>query len=191
MIEKLLKNSFDKYYEIPIEFWKTIAEKGLVKSYNKEEVIKEHDTSEKYLNFIIKGSCGILLWNKNNFVCTDIILENDFVCDYLSFLTNEPTPYEVITFEPSEIFQISRTNLISIADNNKFGDKFWRYANQVLYIEKNLQYLQVLKFTASETYKEIQKVQPEILNRIPQKYIASFLNITPQSLSRIRGITKS
>lgn len=190
MNAEVLKSVFDKYYEFPISFWKSFTELCSIKIFEKEQTIKKHNEIEDNLYFILEGSCGILLWNENNFICTDIVLENDFICDYLSFLTIKPSPLEVITFEKSKLLQISHSKLISFTNQNEFGDKFWRYANQALYEYKCLQYIQALTSSASEIYNRIQDYQPDILNRIPQKYIASYLSITPQSLSRIRRGSK-
>jgi len=183
---EILKSAFDKYYELPLDFWQYIFEIGTLLEVEKEATLKEPNSIDNYLYFILKSSAGILLWNNNNFKCTDIVLDNDYICDYLSVLTSEPTPFQIITFEKSTLLKIPKTKFIAFTEKSKYGDKFWRYAIQALYIEKNLQYIQLLNSKASDIYDKCQAFQPGILNRIPQKYIASYLGITPQSLSRIR-----
>jgi CRP-like cAMP-binding protein len=187
MNPELLKTSFDKYYELPLDFWASIAGLGVSIEVDKETTLKEPNAIENSLYFILRGSAGILLWNNNNFKCTDIVLDNDFICDYLSILTSEPTPFQIITFEKSTLIKIPKSKFISFTEKSEYGDKFWRYAIKALYIEKNLQYIQLLTNTASDIYSKFQAFQPDILNRIPQKYIASYLGVTPQSLSRIRS----
>lgn len=186
MTADLLKNSFDKYYNFPLSFWVDIEREGEIISVGKEEVLKSRDKTENYLYFIIKGSTGILLWNKNNFVCTDLILEGDFCCDYFSFITRQPTPYEVLVFEKSQLFKISYQKLTCVINSTEFEDKFWRYSASALYVEKNLQFMQSITKSAAEIYNLLSANHPDLIKRIPQKYIASFLGITPQSLSRIR-----
>lgn len=169
MNPQTLKTSFDKYYKLPLDFWASIAGLGVTIEVDKETTLKEPNAIEKSLYFILKGSAGILLWNNNNFKCTDIVLDNDFICDYLSFLSNEPTPFQVVTFEKSTLLKIPKSKFLSVTENTSEGDKFWRYAIQALYIEKNLQYIQLLTNTASDIYDKFLTFQPEILNRIPQK----------------------
>jgi signal-transduction protein with cAMP-binding, CBS, and nucleotidyltransferase domain len=187
MIVLALKEAFDKYFPLPLEFWGEFVQAGEIVQYNKDEVLKEVNKVENYLHFILEGCGGILLWNKNNFICTDLIFEADFFCDYYSFLTRQSTPYEVLTFEKTNTFRIAYNDLNSITNKSPWGDKFWRYANQALYVDKHMQYIQAFSKTAGEIYGLILEHQPEILQRVPQKYIASFLGITPQSLSRIRN----
>ena len=186
MTAKLLKQAFDYYYQFPLSVWESIADLGEVISLNKEQVIKKAGRTENYLYLIIEGSGGIVLWNKNNFICVDMLFEGEFLCDYLSFLTREPTPYEVLTFEPTRAFKISYHNFEQFTSKSEYGDKIWRYANQALYVDKHYQQLQLLTLTALERYELMLRHQPFIIQRIPQKYIASYLGVTPQSLSRIR-----
>lgn len=186
MTAKDLKTSFDKYVSLPIEFWESIVDLGEIITVERETAIKEPYQIENYLCFILKGSGGILLWNKNNFVCTDMVLDQDFLCDYLSFITRRETPYEVITFEKSSLFRISYASLSAFLNKSEYGDLFWRYSTEALYIDKHLQLIQLVTQTAENIYRLMIEHQPDIVQRIPQKYIASYLGITPQSLSRIR-----
>ena len=190
MTGDLLKNAFDRYFSIPLSFWNSIAELGEVVTIDKEKIIKGVNKTEHYLYLIIQGSGGILLWNKSNYVCTDLVLTGEFFCDYYSFITQKPTPYEVLTFEKSILFRISYLKLTAFTNENEHGDKFWRFATQALFIDKHNQFIQSFTSKAVDIYRLILQYQPELLNRIPQKYIASFLRITPQSLSRIRRTNK-
>jgi CRP-like cAMP-binding protein len=115
-----------------------------------------------------------------------MLLDGEFFGDYLSFILRKPTPYEVRTFERSELFRISRQAFEKFTAESKWGDKLWRYANQALYLDKSFQQLDLLTLTAADRYAIMLKQQPFIIQRVPQKYIASYLGITPQSLSRIR-----
>ncbi len=187
MIAGQLKKAFDQFHSFPLSFWKSVSELGEVIEVKKETTIKKPGETENHFYLIIKGSGGVLLWNKSNFICTDFCIEGEFFCDYLSYITRQPTPYEVLTFEDSTLFRISYSNLTTFLDKHEYGDKLWRYSVQALYVDKHLQHIQSFSMTASEIYRLILKHQPDLIQRIPQKYIASYLGITPQSLSRIRS----
>lgn len=184
--EEIIKQAFDPYFNVPLELWKSFTDLGEVITTEKDQIVKTTGTTEKYLYFILKGSGGILLWNNNNFVCIDLCYENEFFGDYMSFLDQQSTPLEVITFEPSELFRISKENFFKLSNNNPFGDKICRFASEALFIHKQKQQIDILTKTATERYMELQTLQSNIIQRTPQKYIASYLGITPQSLSRIR-----
>jgi CRP-like cAMP-binding protein len=93
---------------------------------------------------------------------------------------------EVVTFEQTELFRISKTNFDKLS-TTQLGDKICRFAAEGLFIHKQQQQIDILTKTAKERYMEIQQQYASMLQRTPQKFIASYLGITPQSLSRIRS----
>ncbi|MGL5888238.1 MAG: Crp/Fnr family transcriptional regulator, partial [Bacteroidia bacterium] len=66
------------------------------------------------------------------------------------------------------------------------GVQIGRIAAESLYIHKQNQQIELLTLTAEERYKQLLQKQPEIIKRTPSKHIASYLGVTPESLSRIR-----
>lgn len=184
-IAYLLKTAFDPYFEAPLNVWESFADHGTEKWIEKDSVIKASHTTEKFLHFILKGSGGIFLWNNNNYVCTDLCFEHEFFGDYLSFLNRQPSPLEVIAFEPTHLLSISADNFERLSQT-EIGSKLRRMAAEGLYIHKQQQQIDMLTKTAGERYTELLERVPEIHRRVPQKFIASYLGITPQSLSRIR-----
>lgn len=186
-VNEIIKQNFDPYFEAPLEAWKSFTDLGEVISTAKNQILKINNTTEKYLSFILKGSGGILIWKDTNFVCIDLCYEGDFFGDYMSFLIQQPSPLEVVTFESSEIFRISHSEFIKLSFNTEFGDKICRFAAEGLLIHKQDQQINLLIKSVAQRYEELLKKQPNISLRTPQKHIASYLGITPQSLSRIRS----
>ncbi len=185
-IAERIKQAFDPYFDAPIEAWKSFTDLGEVVTTTKGQIIKDTGKTEKYLSFILKGSGGVLLWNNNNFVCIDLCYDQEFFGDYMSFLIQQPTALEVITFEPTELFRISKPDFDKLTVNTDYGNKICRFASEALFVHKQIQQIDLITKTATERYQELQTKQPNIIQRTPQKYIASYLGITPQSLSRIR-----
>ena len=185
MLAEILKKSFDKYINAPIEAWKEFAELCEPISFKREQIIKPQGTSEKYFYFIIKGSAGIFLWKENNFVCLDFAFENNACCDYMSLLTGEPTVLEVVALEKSDMVRISRDNFHRLGSKS-IGRIIMQKTAEASFIDKQQQQIELLTKTAEERYKLLQTKFPQIEQRIAQKHIASYLGITPQSLSRIR-----
>lgn len=186
MIANFLKQVFDPFTDLNIQVWENFEKLGEVKTFKKETVLKAQNTREKYLNIIIEGSGGNLIWKKNNFVCIDIAFENDFLNDYMSFTLQKPTPIEVRLFEDTTIFRISHFNFQQTFAAGNYGEKVTRLAAESSYIAKQQQQIDLLTKTAKERYLELLKNKKGI-ERTPLKYLASYLGITPQSLSRIRS----
>ena len=185
MIAEQLKKFFDPFVCLNIQVWENFEKLGEVQNFSKETVLKASNTKERYLNIIIKGSGGSLIWNKNNFVCIDIAFENEFLFDYMSFTLQKATPIEVILFEDATIFRISHLNFQQTLVTGNYGEKITRLVAESSFIEKQQQQIDLLTKTAKERYLEQLQTRKGI-ERTPLKYLASYLGITPQSLSRIR-----
>ncbi len=184
-LAEIFKNTFDPFFNAPIQIWETFAESGQVIETTKNEVIKKYNEREKYFYFILKGSGGIMLFQNNNYLCIDLCYEGDFFGDYFSFISNQATELEVICFEPSTLFRIDKQNFEQLS-KTEYGQRICQIASESLYIHKQTQQLELLSKTAEQRYLVMFEKQPNIIQRTPNKYIASYLGITPESFSRIR-----
>ena len=184
-LAEIFKEAFDPYLNAPLPIWEVFAKQGETIQTQKNEVIKEYGNREKYFYFILKGSGGIMLYQNNNYLCIDLCYDGDFFGDYLSFLTDQKTDLEVICFEPCILFKISRHNFQELAKTD-YGRVICQAASDSLFIHKQTQQLELLSKTAEQRYVEMLEKQPNIIQRTPNKYIASYLGITPESFSRIR-----
>lgn len=184
-LAEIFKTAFDPYLNAPLDIWETFSEHGEIVQTQKNQVIKNYGDREKYFYFIIQGSGGIMLYQSNNYLCIDLCYDGDFFGDYMSFLTHQKTDLEVICFEACTLFRISRANFQALTEN-EYGRLICQSASESLFIHKQTQQLELLSKTAEQRYIDMLEKQPNIIQRTPNKYIASYLGITPESFSRIR-----
>lgn len=187
MNEHKLKRSFDKYFDAPIEVWKSFTDLCEEVEFKKNEVIKANGKTEKNAYFILEGICGVFLWKENNFVCLDLAMENNFFADHMSLITEQPSPLETMALEKTIALKISTENIAKLK-KSPFGNILFLLGAENSFVEKQQQQIDLLTKTAEQRYAELMKKEPEIIERIAQKHIASYLGITTQSLSRIRNI---
>lgn len=184
-LAEILKKSFDKYYDAPIGAWERFASLCEVVEFKKNEVIKQSHAVAKYGFFLLEGSVGSFVWKENNFICTDLFLEFTFFGDDMSLFSGKPSPLEIISLEQIKVLRISKAN-IEILKKTPIGSMLYLAGEQSTNSEKLNQQIESMTLTAEERYSNLMKNNPELLQRISQKHIASYLGITPQSLSRIR-----
>jgi cAMP-binding proteins - catabolite gene activator and regulatory subunit of cAMP-dependent protein kinases len=112
--------------------------------------------------------------------------ENWFISDRESTFFNLPSNYFIQALENSTITQIDEDFIIQLSQQNKsfveFNNKLLH--NHIRHLQKRINLL--LSATAEERYLAFIKIYPDILLRVPQTMVASYLGITPESLSRIR-----
>ncbi|MCU0384561.1 MAG: Crp/Fnr family transcriptional regulator [Flavihumibacter sp.] len=185
-IEDIIKRVFEPYINIPFEEWNLFFKLGDVIVTKKNEIIKIAGSTEKYLYFILQGSGGVLLWNNNKFVCTDLCYEGELLGDFMSFFLQKPSLLEVVTLESTELFRISKENFNKLVCDVDYGDKFSRFTLEALFVQKQMQQIEMITKTATDRYFDLLTKKPDMIYRTPQKYIASYLGISTQSLSRIR-----
>lgn len=185
-LSEIFKAAFDPYFNAPIQIWETFAQSGETVETAKNEVIKKYGDKEKYLYFILKGSGGIMLFQNDRYLCIDLCYEGDFFGDYFSILTNQQTNLEVICFEPSQLFRIKKQNFDRLT-KTEYGRIICQAVSDSLFIHKQLQQIDLLTKTAEQRYKEILDKRPGMVQHTPGKYVASYLGITPESLSRIKS----
>ena len=185
MLAEILKKSFDKYYKAPIETWENFVALCQVIECNKNEVIKAAHTTARYGYFLLEGSVGLFVWKEYNSICTDLFLENNFFADDISLFSEKPSPIEIISLEKSKMLRISKSNIDAI-QKTPIGSILFFEGEKNTNIDKQKMQIDSMTLTAEERYDKLIKENPELLQRIAQKHIASYLGITPQSLSRIR-----
>ena len=185
MFEYKLKEAFDPYYKAPVETWKTFADLCEEVSYKKNQKIKETNKVARYGYFLLEGAVGTFVWKKNNYACLNLFLEYSFFGDDLSLTSGRPSPLEIVALENSSILRISKSNIEALK-KKPIGSILFMVGEQNDNAKNQKKQIDLMTKTAEERYLDIIKNQPELLKRIPQKHIASYLGITTQSLSRIR-----
>jgi CRP-like cAMP-binding protein len=113
--------------------------------------------------------------------------EGDFVCDYESFLPQKASNKNIQVLEDSSLYTISYQGLQHIYDHLKEGDRFGRLGIEHVFVNVLQQLTSFYNDPPELRYQHFLEAYPEISQRIPQYYIASYVGIKPQSLSRIRN----
>lgn len=157
------------------------------KKLNKKEVLLRNGETCKTENFIVKGCLRTYTIDENGFEHILMFgIEDWWVGDLYSFLTNTPSQYVIDALEDTELLQISRPNLEKLYKSVPALERFFRLLIQNAYIAQQQRVNQNLSQTAEQRYLAFVAKYPEHLQRIPQKHIASYLGITPVFLSMLR-----
>jgi CRP-like cAMP-binding protein len=136
----------------------------------------------------IKRGCLRQWFNKDGKDITfQFFFENQAVASIDSFMNNQPSLFTIESIEPSTILSFSKNNFEQIKQiYPEFKDNFQEVLFQRFRNYTQL-FLSRIKDTPYERYEDLIKNHPEIIKRVPQHYIASYLGITPISLSRIKN----
>ena len=117
--------------------------------------------------------------------CTGFAFEGEFVADYPNCLSGEMSEVTIIAGTSSKVFQIPGKDLCSLLDSTSLKDLKQTISDH-LFSQIYAQYLDNYRMTTRERYKLLLLRCPEIVQNISLKDIASYLKVTPTTISNIR-----
>ncbi|WP_449508518.1 Crp/Fnr family transcriptional regulator [Chryseobacterium paridis] len=165
--------------------WELFSEKLIRQKFSKKQFLIKSRETENYLSFIEKGTVRFFLDRDDDFTFS-FSFAGEFVSAYDSFLTRKPCIYNIQALEETILWRISHEDLRTIYAETEIGNTIGRLASEGLYLENLKREISLLTETAEQRYLNLFSEQPHIVKQIPLKYIASYIGITPQALSRIR-----
>lgn len=113
--------------------------------------------------------------------------EQEFIGDYESFLPARPATHGIQALEDARLLTISHDNLQRLYREVREGERLGRLIAEALFVDVLRQLTSFYEETPEQRYARFVSTYPDLQQRIPQYYIASYVGVQPQSLSRIRG----
>ena len=136
--------------------------------------------------FVEKGLMRYFMTQDGNEKTIYFSSEGEFVCNYSSFLPGKPSNVAVQALEETVMYVISKDNLQRLYSGIAMGERFGRLAIEQVFVSSIEQLRSHYTDTPTRRYQQFLDAYPGLVQRIPQYYIASYVGIKPQSLSRIR-----
>jgi len=156
------------------------------KSYKKGDYFLEEGRICKQVGFVAKGLLRYYINHGGEEKIYDFSQENEYVCNYESFLPQLPSSKNIQALEDSEVFVISHADLQLFYANVRGGERFGRIAIEAVFIKLLQDISSLYTDTPELRYERFLKNHADLQQRISQYHIASFVGVKPQSLSRIR-----
>jgi CRP-like cAMP-binding protein len=167
--------------------WKKVRDSFKILNIPAKTVLLREGEIAQNLYFIKKGCLRLWFNNDGKDITFQFFFENQAVSSFESFLEQKTSMLNLESIEKTELVFLSKKdfdNLLSTYPRVKDG--FYEVMLKRLSNYAKL-FLSRIKDNPQKRYKELLESSPEIIKRIPQHYIASYLGITPISLSRIRN----
>jgi len=167
--------------------WQAFEKHLIIKKLNKNQhFLQEGETCNK-IAFIAKGCTRLYFLVQEEEVTKDFCFENTFTGSVASFLSRQPSHFNVIAMEDTELVTIHYEGLMNLYDNYHCWSNFGRKLVEQFAIRKENREVSFLLYSPEERYLDMLNKYPNIIQRVPLKIIASFLGMTPETLSRVRN----
>ena len=152
----------------------------------KTVLLQEGDISKRAF-FVLKGCLRVCFNNKGRDITTQFFFEGQGVAAIESFRTGNPSLFGIEAIEPSLLYVLAKKDYEFITEQSPaIRSEIEHHVFNRLLSYQHL-FVSRIKDSPEERYHDLVAHHPDILKRIPQHYIASYLGITPVSLSRIRN----
>jgi len=188
--QEFTTEKFQKYFDhsslISDKAWDIFVSKLIRREYPKNATILKNGQVENFISFVDTGIIRFFIPNEEQEMTFAFVFENELMSAYDSFLMQTASTYAVQTITPTVLWSFTHKSLQDLYQEVPISNVIGRMACEELYIKKTARELSLLNQNAQERYLNIFAERPMLLQQIPLKYIASYIGITPQALSRIR-----
>lgn len=175
-------NIDDEDLKIVLSYFKTIKK-------NKNEILLSTGETSKVSYFVKKGCLRLFFIDDNGKDVTRYIaFENQFATALVSFITNEPSQETIQVIEDSELLYISHDDFRHLMKIIPKWKDFYNIYLEKAYVNNSKRLMSFTTLNALERYNQLFKINPKIVKRLPNKIVASYINISQETLSRIKSI---
>jgi CRP-like cAMP-binding protein len=153
---------------------------------HKKTIVKEGQFANS-MYFIIKGAARAYYLKDGKDITDWFAFENHFICAINSFFLDIPSPHFIDVMEPSVLLEISKKDIDKLSDKYREFDKLSKIIITKTMLELQQRIVSIQFETAKQKFNNLLAIKKDITQRVPLTYIASYLGITLETLSRIRN----
>lgn len=183
----VLRDFLNQHIALSNADWVAISERFKPETFNKNETLTKAGQTEGRMYFIVRGVVRLYYELDHKDITLNFAFPNAFVNAYTSFLTQEPSDFFLEALTNCELLSIAKEDLYALYDHTSCGHALGRIFTEKLFLYLSKRENDFMIKTPTQRYLDLFDQQPHLINEIPQKYLASYIGITPQALSRIRA----
>jgi CRP-like cAMP-binding protein len=183
-----LLNFFSPYISLTPDDLQLLSGKMEHCSFKKKENLIEIGEVENYVHLIKKGLTRRFFYvGKTEFV-TQFVKEGAISMSAASFLSLKPSKYTIEAMEPVETLRISKASIDLLYTMDNKWESVGRIITAHFLLEQEKHILDGLRLTVRQRFVKFVTENPELVMRVPQKYLASYLNIKQETFSRMKHL---
>jgi CRP-like cAMP-binding protein len=161
-----------------------------VRQFAKREEVLRYGQTDDYLNLVVKGLVRKYVLVGKNEKTLQLAIEGKIIQSEVSFHTRVPSNVILEALEPSVLVSMRYDNVQYVLNNIPIAEQLGRQMMTYLFIKKDAKYFAQLNNTTRQKFLYYLKSHPQMLQRVPQKILASYLEIKPETFSRLKHLLK-
>ncbi len=179
-----------RFFPVSPEQAEMLMELSEMRHFDKRTIIVSEGEQEEYLSMVVSGLVRKYIRRGKSEITLQLATEGHIVHSEISFLKRVPSPVFVETIEPTTMVSFHYSNYEIALQKMPGADRIGRLLLTAMFVKKDERHYKQLHLTTRERFLEYLKNHPHMLQRVPQKYLASYLNIKPETFSRLKHLVK-
>lgn len=158
--------------------------------FDKKTILLQKGDVEDYLNVVVKGLVRKFMKVRGNEITLQLATEGHMIQSEVSFHTRAPSDVTLEALEPTAMVSMDYQAVQEALEKIPNAEELGRLIITYMFIKKDARYYSQLKNTTRERFLEYMTHHPHMLQRVPQKILASYLNIKPETFSRLKHLLR-
>ena len=187
----ILQKYIDQFIDLPAEELEALINSIEVRQVDKKVRLTDIGDTEKYLYFVIKGLARKFFVKGKEEIITQIAKEGELISSSVSYFSGMPSTYVIETVEPTTFYSLAHDKAELLYTCYPKLERLSRLIITELFLQKEVWELERIRYNTKERFLRFMNENPELFQRVPQKFLASYLNIKPETFSRLKHLLRS
>lgn len=161
-----------------------------VRYFDKKVILLHKGDVEDHLSVVIQGLVRKFIKVRGNEITLQLATEGHMIQSEVSFHMRTPSDVILETLEPTALVSMDYQGVQDALEKIPNAEELGRLIITYMFIKKDTRYYSQLKHTTRERFLEYMSDHPHMLQRVPQKILASYLNIKPETFSRLKHLVR-
>lgn len=183
-----LEKLFNSFVFLTKEEFQLLLSYCEVRHFEKGDIITCEGETEQFMNIVLKGLVIKYLRLNNHSSVLQLAVENQIINSEISFLRQTPSQVFLEAIEPTTLLSLRFDKRQQLLIDFLKGEEMSRKMMEAMYVRKDERKNRMKRMTIREQFLYYIDRNPDMLQRVPQKYLASYLNIKPETFSRLKHL---
>lgn len=186
-----LRTFLEQFVELTDEDFSRFRKLLELRELKKKEFLISAGEIETNIYYVEKGLIHRYFCKGKQVVTTDLLAEGNVANAAVSFITGRPSNYYLQAMEPCRLLALSKTNLESLYRSDRKWQRMGRLFFTYYLVRQEKEMLDNIRLSMRERFLKFATHHPGLMKRVPQRQLASFLNIKPETFTRLKPLLQS
>ena len=183
----LVRRTIQRYVQLTDEEWSVVQPCWSRSKFSKGSYVSRSGAVEKRFYIVENGVQRLFVEHDGNEICLGFSYDHSWSGDYDSFVRQAPGRFNAQTITDSVLIGIEHEELLRLYEEIPAMQRFGRLILEELLVGRATREIEQIALSAEERYRRLMDRSPHLLQLVPQKDIASYLRMTPETFSRLRA----